>query len=99
MPKRGCLKLWIGNRARRSLHLAPLFAGRGRREAPGEGRGTAQPDQNLVRSEGLNATARPEKASPVFRALPRPSPEASANAPASTSPREERGEVKKLRCV
>ncbi len=73
--------------ARRLLTSPRSFAGRGRREAPGEGPGTALPDQKLIGSESLqrNLPTRESvdciyrSASPLTRSL--------RCATASTSPR------------
>ena len=55
------------------------FAGRGRREAPGEGPGTALARSKAYRvGTASTQQERPESLSRVFGALPRPSPEAFA---------------------
>jgi hypothetical protein len=50
---RGCLKFESKFEARRLLTSPRSFAGRGRREAPGEGPGTALTNRKLLRSKGL----------------------------------------------
>jgi hypothetical protein len=59
----GCLNPWIRNSRRSAFLTSPRsFTGRGRREAPGEGRGEPR-NQGPVGSEGLrrfNAIGRPE---------------------------------------
>jgi hypothetical protein len=87
------------------------FAGRGRREAPGEGPGTELPDQKLLGSEGLqrNQPVRESvdcicrSASPLTRSLRgvyhRAALRADPLAPASTSPRKSGARLRKRRCA
>jgi hypothetical protein len=83
----GCLNPWIRNSRRSAFLTSPRsFAGRGRREAPGEGPGTALPIQKPIGSEEPQRNKPTRESSISFRALPRPSPEASLRSGFDLSP-------------
>jgi hypothetical protein len=88
------------NSKRGALLTSPRsFAGRGRREAPGEGPGTELPDQKTIGSEGLRLNKHDPRVYGLH--LPQclaPHPKPSLRYGFDLSP-QERGEVKKLRCA